>query len=226
MTLPPIHPALVHFPIALVILSLFCDLVGRVSSNQTLRAAGFWTLVFGAIGGLAAGASGLFDMYRVGMLGEVHKYVDFHMWIGFCVLAAVAILTIWRWVLRNKNLPVTGAYLTTAVFAVLLVCFQGFVGGEIVFSYGVGVAPTGQSTESGKAAQGRLQKIDTFLGGLPDTQEHGQGFPGEPLHIEPSIPTSHDLHENLERKQPNTGPGRTLERQFMPESEDERIIFI
>lgn len=56
--MPPLHPAIVHFPIALIVFSFIADLLGRWFDQPRLRAAGFWALVGGVIGGVVAAATG------------------------------------------------------------------------------------------------------------------------------------------------------------------------
>lgn len=43
--MPPIHPAIVHYPIALMTLSVIADLLGYVMDSPSLQAAGTWALV-------------------------------------------------------------------------------------------------------------------------------------------------------------------------------------
>ena len=43
MQLPPIHPAIVHFPIALIIVAFFADLIARITGRQSFRNFGFWS---------------------------------------------------------------------------------------------------------------------------------------------------------------------------------------
>jgi len=91
--MPPLHPALVHFPIALVSFSFITDLLGRLFNRSSLRAAAFWTLIGALIGGACAAAAGYYDMTR-DTLGETYKYVDFHQDMGWILVGAVAVLNI------------------------------------------------------------------------------------------------------------------------------------
>lgn len=87
-----------------------------------------------------------------------------HMRIGFLVLLSVAALTFWRWTIYNEAAGVPGAlYLTGAVLVLFLTLLQGFIGGELVYSHGVGVAPTGQGTTAANNVQDRL----AWLPGAP-----------------------------------------------------------
>jgi uncharacterized membrane protein len=58
--MPPLHPALVHFPIALVVFSFITDLLGRILNKPSLRAAGFWSLVGALIAGAVTVATGYY----------------------------------------------------------------------------------------------------------------------------------------------------------------------
>lgn len=63
--MPPIHPAIVHYPIALVSLSVIADLLGSFGGNESLQTVGWWSLLGAAIGAALALIAGLFDMNRL-----------------------------------------------------------------------------------------------------------------------------------------------------------------
>ena len=91
--MPPLHPALVHFPIALVSFSFITDLLGRLFNRASLRSAGFWTLIGALLGGAGAAASGYFDSTH-DTLGETMRYVDFHETAGWILVGALVVLTL------------------------------------------------------------------------------------------------------------------------------------
>ena len=156
--MPPIHPAIVHYPIALVTLSVIADLLGYISGNESLPTAGWWALIGAAIGAAFALVAGLFDMNREKIEDEAHKRVHTHMKVGFTLFAAIAALTIWRWfIYTDQNYRLGWAYLVVALLVLGLTFFQGWLGGELVFAEGVGVAPTGQGTESPGKAKTRVR---------------------------------------------------------------------
>lgn len=155
--MPPIHPAIVHYPIALITLSVIADLSSYLIGSESLESVGWWALI-GAMGGAAVALiAGLFDMNREKIEDEAHKRVHTHMKVGFTLFAALAGLTIWRWFFyTEKTYRMSWAYLVVALLVLGLTFFQGWLGGELVFSHGVGVAPTGQGTESPSKANGRV----------------------------------------------------------------------
>ena len=157
--MPPLHPAFVHFPIALLAFSFIADLLGRLLSKPSLRAAGFWCLIGALIGGALAAVTGYYDFTR-DALGETARYVDFHMDIGFILVGAVVVLTLWRWLAYARRDVSPGIpYLFAALLVVGLTLFQGWYGGEMVYSQGAGVAAAGKGTEPPVNGKQRLDKV-------------------------------------------------------------------
>ncbi len=92
-----VHGATTHFPFALVLCSAGCDLAGFVfagrPAERDLHAAGYWTLLAGALGSVPAIFSGLV-MTRGSVLG--HGALRWHhlfVWPAFALLIALAV---WR----------------------------------------------------------------------------------------------------------------------------------
>jgi uncharacterized membrane protein len=163
MSLPPLHPAFVHLPIALVTISFLADLFGRITKRESLRATGFWTLTAALIGGVITIAAGYWDMDHAALSGETESYVHLHLKIGWVLAVGLIILTVWRWSIRQRaNVPSRG-YLVAVLIAFALTLFQGWFGGEMVYSHGAGVAAAGQGTEPADKAQSRLARIKEVL---------------------------------------------------------------
>jgi len=159
--MPPLHPAFVHFPIALVVFSFIADLLGRVFNRASLRAAGFWSLIAALIFGAITAATGYYDMTRTkGVLGDTFRYVDFHMDIGWILVGAVVVLTAWRWLVYARRDRSPGvAYLIAGLLVTFLVLFQGWYGGEMVYSQGAGVAAAGKGTEPPAEGKKLLDRV-------------------------------------------------------------------
>src|SRR5437764_14951670 len=125
--MPPLHPAFVHFPIALVVFSFLTDALGRFSNKASLRAAAFWSLIAALVFGAITAAAGYYDMIRIrGVLGDTFRYVDFHMDVGLILVGAVVVLTSWRWLVyarvdRSPGIP----YLIAALRVMCLLLSQG-----------------------------------------------------------------------------------------------------
>ena len=80
--------------------------------------------------------------------------------LGFVLVGAVIVLTLWRWLVYARRDREPGiAYLIRALLVVGLTLFQGWYGGEMVYSQGAGVAAAGKGTEPAVNGQQRLDKV-------------------------------------------------------------------
>lgn len=59
---PNWHVALVHFPIGLLVMGLMAEVVGGLAGATSLRSAGRWMLLLGAMCGLVTGVSGIYAL--------------------------------------------------------------------------------------------------------------------------------------------------------------------
>ncbi len=150
--MPPIHPALVRFPIALVFVSVIADLIGRLKENEALRATGAWSLFGALIGAAVAAPVGYWDMTRMAIPSGAHDDAHRHMYFGLALLAAIALLAGWRWTVRYKEGRRVGwGYFSAAILLLGLTFYQGYLGHELVVAHGVGVSAPGRSA----GAEGR-----------------------------------------------------------------------
>jgi len=181
MSFLPVHPALVHLPIAFVLLSVVADLSARLTKVEPRRAAfrtvGFWSLIAGLVGGLLTIAAGYLDMNRAALTPETHELVDLHETIGWILAATLVILCAWRWLIWHRGqMTINTAYLLAAFLVLGITLFQGWYGGEMVYAYGAGVAPAGQGTETVDAAKGPLIAVRNIL--QPGAAVGGAESPG------------------------------------------------
>jgi uncharacterized membrane protein len=157
--MPPLHPAFVHFPIALIAFSFVMDLLGRILKIPSLKSAGFWALIAALITGAITAITGLID-YSHEPLGDTSRYATFHMYTGIVLVVAVILLTAWRWAIRRKpNMSPGALYLIAALIVTGVSTFQGWYGGEMVYSQGAAVAPAGKSSETPDKGKQRLDKV-------------------------------------------------------------------
>ncbi len=154
------------------------------------RTVGFWSLVAALAGGVLTVAAGYVDINRAALSEQTHEFVDLHMTIGWVLAVTLSILTAWRWLIWHRGqMTINTSYLVAGVLVLGLTLFQGWYGGEMVYSYGAGVAPAGQGTENVKAAQSRLAAVRNVL--EPGSATGGAESPGG---AEPSSGTNASGH--------------------------------
>ena len=133
----PIHPMLVVFPLSLWIFSLICDLIGMtVATPDVWFTVAFYTMAGGLIGALAAAIPGLIDfLYYQGGAPPVKKIAIAHMTINLSVVVLYAV-NIW---LRTGGQESMDVPIALSVIGVCMIAVSGWLGGEMVHVYGVGV---------------------------------------------------------------------------------------
>ena len=131
-----IHQMLIVFPLGLLGMGVVFDLVFMNTQDQIFAAVAYWMMVAGIVGGLAAAPFGLIDWLgipkgtRAKKVGAVHG-------LGNVIVLALFALSVW---LRGEeNVAPTNAAYVCSFFGVLLALFTGWLGGELVTRFGVGV---------------------------------------------------------------------------------------
>ncbi|RUM56820.1 MAG: hypothetical protein DSY60_06080 [Persephonella sp.] len=140
-----LHPPIVHFAIALVIVSVIFDFFGLILKKDSLKNAGFWTLVVGAIAVIGAFITGhqAEELVEKAIEGtETYKRLEIHETVGNFVLGAVLLLTAFRvFVNKKSDIRLMGIYLLLGFLVISVVGLQGRIGGKLVYEFGVGVKP-------------------------------------------------------------------------------------
>ncbi|QJQ94747.1 MULTISPECIES: DUF2231 domain-containing protein [Halomonadaceae] len=131
----PLHPTVVHFPIAALLLVVLTDLGYLITGDFFWARAGLWLTGVGALGGWVASLLGIIDLATV---KDIRRLV-----IGWChAIMAVMMLSLaslnwlWRYHEPSDLLPwgVTLTLLTAA-----MVALAGILGGTLVYDHAVGV---------------------------------------------------------------------------------------
>ncbi len=145
----PLHPAVVHFPIALTFVALLFEAIARFRRWRSLEPAAALLVVLAALaavatvltGSLAADAA-VVPRAAAGILDHHEELGETAMWV-LVVLAAIRLLMV-----RMRWYGGWAAWLFLVAFAVAvgMVGWNGHLGGELVFDHGVGTVPVQHHT--------------------------------------------------------------------------------
>lgn len=161
-----LHPAIVHFPIALLIVSVVLDACGVGFRRASLTQAGFYTLIIGSLGATAAVLSGPEQAAKdAAALTILYRHELFAALIVLCCLIMVGMR------LGNaEGLFGAGVFGYFALGGVLIVCIflTGYFGGQMVYDRGVGVTTLQPAQgEPGRVpATDAVQEMWAKLGGI------------------------------------------------------------
>ena len=135
MKLHEVHPALVHFPLALLPLSIGADLLGRATGNESLLDLGRRTMPLAAASGLVAGVAGLMAQTEVKAEGGAMDLLKTHRTLNLGLVAIASAMA----VKRSANEKPSAAYLGLGLVGVAAMMYTAYLGGEMVYRDGVGI---------------------------------------------------------------------------------------
>ena len=140
-SLAPFHPRFVHFPIALCLVGALFITFGLIRQRERWVGYGQVSLLLGWLGVMAAVITGLIDQSRAPDEVAIRAIINQHITAGIALLIAVGLALYWP--LRNKRLFSEGnarwGFLALMLIIVALVVIEGWLGGKLVFQFGVGV---------------------------------------------------------------------------------------
>jgi uncharacterized membrane protein len=166
-----IHPILVHFPIALLFMSVLFDFLSFFLRRAHLVETATWCLGFGALGLLASELSGnvveghvnralagnLLEMHKTFALITLMTFITLFVlrliWLSPRILSALgpslpaaarlerSLLTIVP-ILGKRSCTLITLYLVASLAGLVLLTITGFLGGSMVYDHGVGT-PSG-----------------------------------------------------------------------------------
>jgi uncharacterized membrane protein len=172
----PVHPIFVHFTIALTSASLAFDALGLFFNKASLAAAGGWTLVGAAVMTLATLSTGLTSATRAPVEeGEARSFLRAHMALGFIFYGLLVAITFWRVSLWQSGQSVSRLYLATLAVLSLVMTAQGYLGGDLVYRYGVEVEQAFRELPDREAESSSPQLVSSKSASpSARTKEHGE----------------------------------------------------
>jgi uncharacterized membrane protein len=134
----PLHPAVVHFPVALLLVGLLFELAGRIIRIEWCRRAAAALLILGAMGAGAAFYSGNAAEEAVEDAGVPHEPIERHEDAGklAAILAGVAaVLKLAELTVLRKKAAVGWLVLAAYLAAAASVSVAALRGGELVYKH-------------------------------------------------------------------------------------------
>jgi uncharacterized membrane protein len=130
----PIHPMLVPIPIGLWVFSLVCDLIQAAgSTNAAWSTVALYTMGGGIVGALLAAVPGLIDL--LSLPPGPRRTALTHMAINLTVVA-LYVINFW---MRPAAPEGPGNLIWLSVIAIGLLLISGWLGGKMVYVYGIAV---------------------------------------------------------------------------------------
>ena len=145
-----IHPIVVHFVIAMALITVVFDVVGVFSRKKNLFEVGFWNLIVATVAIFVAIIFGQVEAGLANPYGASRDILNVHSTIGWSLAGVLALLTGWRYVARQKdpaNLP--RGFLVFDLVLAGLVITQVYLGDKLVWVYGLHTVPVVEAIRQG-----------------------------------------------------------------------------
>jgi len=145
-----IHPMLVHFPIVLFLLAVAIDFWlllkgGDLAAKTCLSTVGMSVLLLAAIAAIAAATFGDIALDKAVELGFDKAPLEQHEELGLTTLWILLGLSLWQGFARWRGLRLDGGrgwvFFAVSLLGVSTLLTAAYLGGELVYSLGVNVAP-------------------------------------------------------------------------------------
>ena len=145
-----IHPIVVHFVIAMAMITVVFDLLGVFTGRRNLFEVSFWNLLVATVAIFVAIIFGQIEAGLATPYGASRDILNYHSTLGWSLAAILSLLTGWRYVARQKDPTVLprGFLIIDAVLAVLVFC-QVYLGDKLVWVYGLHTVPVVEAVRSG-----------------------------------------------------------------------------
>lgn len=133
------HPLLVHFPIAFIYGAALLYFLAWILAHDSLKWAGFWMLMLGALSAGVTLLSGFYAAPGVMISESVRKeLLDHHKHLMVAASIATGALTVWA--LAARPMPSRGRFifLFGLLVVLCLIAAGADLGGEMVFGYNAG----------------------------------------------------------------------------------------
>jgi uncharacterized membrane protein len=137
---PRLHAALNDLPAALLLVAVVFELLALATRRDSFRQASFWTLMVGALGGVAAVLSGLQAEEEIAHGDAVHRVMETHELLAFVTLGVFGVLAAWRlWRERRMGTAERAVALAFSLVGVGVLIATANYGGRLVFDHAAGI---------------------------------------------------------------------------------------
>jgi uncharacterized membrane protein len=163
-----IHPVVDHFTVAILILAVAVDLIASLFSTRLwLRYGALALMIIGTAAAWGSNVTGGWEADKVWKTvqdagGPAYATLHRHAQLGDYLPWVFLVLSVWRIGVQLFSFlaGTRWLYLIVATIAAIFIAYQGYLGGKLVYDYGIGTAlfsnpqapsPTPQAEATGPA---------------------------------------------------------------------------
>jgi uncharacterized membrane protein len=135
----PLHPALVHVPTALWPAAFLFDVLSQ-SGNSIFAELAFYAMLLGLVFALPAIPTGVADWTDIRREKPAWKLGLYHMILNVIITILWGINMALRMPTFQTMNPVPAGLVALSAIATLMLLISGYLGGRMIYAYGINVA--------------------------------------------------------------------------------------
>ena len=133
----PLHPMLVHFPIALFVSSLGLEIFSFIFKKDSLHRSALYLYILAALLSPLVVLTGLAEAEEMHLK---HRVLDLHKFFALLTMSSSLISLPILWFVHKQNeRSARFLFIFFAVMIVIFVTLAAYNGGRMVYEYGIGV---------------------------------------------------------------------------------------
>ncbi len=140
----PLHPKVLHFPIALLITALLTALLAIFFRNKRdfFKEMLMWITLLAGLSAIVTATAGFIAESQLVHNDTIHEMLELHKTLALTLTAGLIIASVWIIWRRNK-MQIKELIIFTVFLAVLggLVGYTAEMGGKMVYEQGAGIIP-------------------------------------------------------------------------------------
>jgi len=140
MEIQQLHPIIVHFVIAPLVIALVFDFLWLFKKQENFEKFSWYCLIIAATAGILSVISGLMAEENVVFSDLSLEVFEYHELFAFILIVFLQIQTLWRLGFGGE-IPRNYSYLyfIVTLASLISVIITSYYGGKLVFEYGIGV---------------------------------------------------------------------------------------
>jgi uncharacterized membrane protein len=141
------HTLFNHFTIALINVGIIFELVAFMFKNDGMKRYSWISIRLGFAFGLVSLATGFFSESSIAIKAEAVRVLSYHELLSIALMVVLGIAVLLRVLMQDRfdntesGALLRGGYLVLIVATIFLTGVSGFLGMQMVYSYGVNVKP-------------------------------------------------------------------------------------
>ena len=142
-----LHPFVLHFAVALLVMAPLCDVVGLVFKREALLHAGRWNTFFGTLTCMFSVLTGLAAELMLGSHSQAGEaLLHLHKALGYALLGVCIPVAAWR-AISQYPFPrrARTLYLALSIAGAAICIAEAVLGSALVYRHGVGLSPAARA---------------------------------------------------------------------------------